>query len=610
MAFTNPWELLDVVPDGVLLVREDGTIAFTNAQSCTLFGYTRDELADSRIERLLPRRLREQHAGHLARYFRNPATRPMETSHPLSAERKDGTEFSAEISLSPFESADGTLVAACIRDVSSRLRITKTLEACQSTADMLFQSVPVPCLMLDSQGRVCDSNLAAKKVLPGLDAVTGWGSYGAAIRCVHSIEHPEQCGGDVPCDDCCIRRIVVESLELGNTVHQREVALEIEEGEGKENRYLLVSTAVSKLPQGRRVLVCLEDITARKSAELELRAAVEEIGKLKDRLQQENLYLQEEIKRSLDFEQIVGNSEPLNRTLQKTEQAAAADITVLILGETGTGKELIARAIHEQGPRKDRPLITVNCAALPSSLIESELFGVVRGAFTGADFDKVGRFELADGGTLFLDEIGELDLGLQAKLLRVLQDGRYERLGSSVSQSVDVHVVAATNRDLKKAMNEGLFRPDLYYRLAVFPIEVPALRDRRADIPLLAWHFVRKKQARLGKLIKCIPETTMQALMQYDWPGNVRELENVVERAVILSPGSSLLLDEVFAGSSKRDAPAFGDQNFEEYERNLFLQVLEDCRWRIQGDGNAASRLGLKPSTLRSRLKKLGIQRP
>jgi len=359
-----------------------------------------------------------------------------------------------------------------------------------------------------------------------------------------------------------------------------------------------------------RMIGTVQDITEQKEAEQELRATLEEVERLKDRLRAENIYLQEEIKGFRDFDEIVGRSDALRLTLTKIEQVASTNANVLLFGETGTGKELFARAVHDRSTRKDRPLVRVNCAALPSNLIESELFGHVKGAFTGATSDRVGRFQLADRGTLFLDEIGELDPELQAKLLRVLQDGEFDRIGSSKTTKVDVRVIAATNRDLRKAMEEKAFRPDLYYRLAVFPIEVPPLRLRRDDIPLLVWHFISKKQGRLGKTVDTIPKKVMDALVEYDWPGNVRELENVIERAMILSSGSTLLLYESFArlvGSPPSEAPS---SNLEAIDRAHIVGVLEDCHWKIKGADNAADRLGLKPSTLRYRMKKLGIQRP
>jgi PAS domain S-box-containing protein len=288
-----------------------------------------------------------------------------------------------------------------------------------------------------------------------------------------------------------------------------------------------------------------KDITEEKQAKDALERAFSEIAELKDRLQQENIYLQEEITNTSGFDEIVGESDLLRLTLSKVEQVAQTDSSVLLLGETGTGKELLARAIHRHSRRNERPLVKVNCASLPGSLIESELFGHVKGAFTGALSDKLGRFHLADSGTIFLDEIGELDLDLQSKLLHVLQDGEFERIGSTETAKVDVRVIAATNRDLRTAVNEGSFRPDLYYRLAVFPIEVPPLRLRRDDIPLLVWRFVTQKRAGLGKMIEEIPRKVMDALVEYDWPGNVRELENVIERSMILSPGKALFLEDL-----------------------------------------------------------------
>jgi PAS domain S-box-containing protein len=359
-----------------------------------------------------------------------------------------------------------------------------------------------------------------------------------------------------------------------------------------------------------RMIGTLHDITEQKVAELGLRDALAEVERLRDQLLAENVYLQEEIRLAHGFDEIVGRSEPLRGTLTRIEHVAGTDASVLLLGETGTGKELFARAIHDRSPRKDHPLVKVNCAALPSSLIESELFGHVKGAFTGALSDKVGRFELADGGTLFLDEIGELDPELQTKLLRVLQEGEFEKIGSTETRRVDIRVIAATNRDIQLSMEAGAFRQDLYYRLAVFPIKIPPLRQRREDIPLLVWHFITKKRARLGKTIDTVPKNVFDTLVQYEWPGNVRELENVIERSMIFSSGPTLLLSESFAKPSESRRGGVPSSSLDEMDRTHIVGVLEDCGWRVKGANNAADRLGLKPSTLRYRMSKLGIERP
>jgi transcriptional regulator with GAF, ATPase, and Fis domain len=294
--------------------------------------------------------------------------------------------------------------------------------------------------------------------------------------------------------------------------------------------------------------------------------------------------------------------------LHQVEQVAETDATVLILGETGTGKELIARAIHDRSPRSRRPLVKVNCAALPSSLIESELFGHEKGAFTGAVTRREGRFTLADGGTIFLDEIGDLPIDLQSKLLRVLQEGEFEPLGGSRTRKVDVRVIAATNRDLDAAMEEETFRPDLYYRLTVFPIRIPTLRERPEDIPLLTWGFIRRNEPRLGKNIRTIPKEVMDRLVAYSWPGNVRELENVIQRAMILSPGTALVLPDLGEQGPAAGPRASTAQSLEDVERDHIHSVLKSVSWQIKGPGGAAERLGLAPSTLRYRMKKLGIQ--
>jgi formate hydrogenlyase transcriptional activator len=333
----------------------------------------------------------------------------------------------------------------------------------------------------------------------------------------------------------------------------------------------------------------------------------EELRKIKEESVEEKAYLEDEPGRERLFEEIVGRSRALQRLLQQVEVVAPTDSGVLIQGETGTGKELIAQAIHNRSGRRDRPFIKVNCAAIPSGLLESELFGHEKGAFTGAIMRKPGRFEVADKGTLFLDEVGDIPLELQSKLLRVLQEHEFERLGSSRTQQVDVRVVAATHRDLKQMVEEGTFRSDLYYRLHVFPLVVPPLRDRGEDIPLIVRHFVEKYARRMNRQIETIPARTMEALTSYSWPGNVRELQNFIERAVILSPGTSLRAPlEELRQETKRGA-CTSLSTLEEMEREHVLRALRESNWVTGGPNGAAVRLGMKRTTLAYRIRRLKI---
>jgi PAS domain S-box-containing protein len=348
------------------------------------------------------------------------------------------------------------------------------------------------------------------------------------------------------------------------------------------------------------------DITHRKQAEIELRSAYQKIKQLKNQLEAESAYLQEEIKLEHNFENIIGQSEALKFVLHRVEQVAATNSPVLIMGETGTGKELVARALHKLSPQGNRALVKVNCAALPGELIESELFGREKGAFTGATTTQLGRFELAKGSTLFLDEIGELPLQLQGKLLRVLESGEFERLGKSRTLHSDARIIAATNRVLEEEISKGRFREDLWYRLKVFPITVPPLRDRPEDIPLLVNWFVGQFARKMGKRVLEIPKRTMQMLQNYPWPGNVRELEHVVEGALITARGKKLTFElPKIADTAINDL-----KSFEEMERDYILQVLKARNWKIGGNNSAASTLGMHVNTLRGRMKKLNINKP
>ncbi|HEX5170142.1 MAG TPA: sigma 54-interacting transcriptional regulator [Cyclobacteriaceae bacterium] len=405
-------------------------------------------------------------------------------------------------------------------------------------------------------------------------------------------------------------------FESGQRVFEREIEIKAADGERKYVNVKRVILSGTEKDWSKSILSCV-DITIQKQVQENLKHALSEVKLLKEKLEAENIYLQEEIKHEHNFDEIVCKSDVLIKVLEKIQQVASTDATVLILGESGTGKELIARAIHSTSGRADRPLVKINCAALPANLIESELFGHEKGAFTGALAQKIGRFELADKGTIFLDEIGELPLELQSKLLRVLQEGEFERLGSNKTIKVNVRVIAATNRELEQSVADKEFRADLYYRLNVFPVVSPPLRDRKEDIPLLVNHFCRKHGMKIGRQIRNIPRATMDALMAYDWPGNVRELENIIERALIVSTGESLELGDwlpstqrkSFGANTNGNASSASTLTLEDIEKEHIIKVLDQTDWKIRGEDGAATRLGLNPTTLEARMKKLGIKK-
>ena len=380
--------------------------------------------------------------------------------------------------------------------------------------------------------------------------------------------------------------------EVGTPVYEQEVV----------TGYIGACLDVTEQEQMTQELACEHD---------RLRLSLEQITELKDKLAKEKLYLEDEIRTAYNFEEIIGESAALKRILKQVETVAPTDSTVLIMGETGTGKELIARAIHNLSKRRERTFVKINCAAIPMGLLESELFGHERGAFTGAIAQKLGRFELAHQGTLFLDEVGDIPLELQSKLLRVLQEQEFERLGSTRTTSVDVRLVAATNQDLAQLVADKQFRSDLYYRLNVFPVVAPPLRDRSEDIPLLVRYFAQKYAQRMNKEIRTIPTEVMNSLTQYPWPGNIRELENFIERSVILSPGPDLHvpLSELKRSLETQHVGSAGTKTLEEAEREHILKVLEETLWVVSGPSGAATRLGMRRTTLQARMQKLGIMR-
>ncbi len=370
-----------------------------------------------------------------------------------------------------------------------------------------------------------------------------------------------------------------------------------------------------------RMLVASKDVTERLRAERKLRSALAENARLREELERERDYLREEVNVAMNFGRIVGTSEALQRMLKQVEAVAQTPASVLLLGESGVGKELVAHAIHGQSARADGPLVKVNCASIPKELFESEFFGHVKGAFTGAHRDRVGRFQLADGGTIFLDEVGEIPLELQGKLLRVLQESEFERVGDDVTRSVDVRIIAATNRDLEQLIVDGEFREDLFYRLSVFPVDVPPLRERGSDIVQLAQHFLERAAADFGRPSLTLTRAQADKLFEYDWPGNVRELKNVIERAVILSPGNVLRLDlsmpnapqvesrDTGIASSRPDG-ILTEKQMRKFQKQNLLNALQETNWRVSGPDGAAELLGVKPTTLADRIRSFGLRRP
>jgi formate hydrogenlyase transcriptional activator len=503
-----------------------------------------------------------------------------------------------EMSEEPRRLSIFKIFAARAASELERLRAEQQLRASEQRFRDLYEEAPIAYIYEDTESRFVSANRAAIKLL-GLKPEEVRGTLGLSLV-APTPETQER-----------VHR-AIEGLQKG----EEGTCIELELRRKDDGRPVWVQWWSKPDPDGKYTRTMLVDVTARVLAEQE-----------RNRLQQQNLYLQEEIKREYHFEEIIGTSASLRDVLAKVKEVAPTDSTVLILGETGTGKELIARAVHNLSKRKAKPLIKLHCSALPTGLIESELFGHEKGAFTGAIERRIGRFELADGGTIFLDEIGEVPLNVQVKLLRILQEHEFERIGGSRTIKTDVRIIAATNRDLTKAIAADTFRQDLYYRLNVFPITLPPLRTRPEDIPLLVHYFVSRFAAKIGRKIARVAPETMPQLASYSWPGNVRELENVIERAVILSRGPDLqiaaemLLETAPAAPLAQTTPAqtaplpahagpaAGAVSLEDVERSHIVTVLAQTKWRIEGPQGAARVLNMNPSTLRSRIKKLGIQR-
>jgi PAS domain S-box-containing protein len=485
-------------------------------------------------------------------------------------------------------------------------RANEELSRLQTQHQLILDAAGEGVYGLDCEGNITFCNAAATEILGWkIDDVHGQSAHG-----VHHHSHSD--GSRYPREECPI----YAALHDGEVHRVEDEVFWHVNGSAVPVEY--ISTPIWQDDKLNGAVVIFRDITERKEIERQREVAYGEIKNLKEQLEQERDYLREEINVSVNFGEIIGESQALNRTLAQIEAVARTPVSVLILGESGVGKEMIARAIHTKSDRTDKPLVKVNCASIPKDLFESEFFGHVRGAFTGAHQDRVGRLQLADGGTLFLDEVGEIPISQQGKLLRALQEGEFERVGEDTTSKVDVRVVAATNRDLMEEIKAGRFREDLYYRLSVFPVEVPSLRERIEDVTPLAFHFLGQISRELGREPPRMTQQQVSVLKQQKWPGNIRELKNVIERAVISSAGDRLRLDLAMPGVSEGGGPP-GESSatdssefvtvaeFKVLEKANIIAALRHAEWKVWGPDGAADLLGIKPSTLAYQMKMLGV---
>lgn len=495
----------------------------------------------------------------------------------LEKKKVDGTREDSEIN-EPFRSSD--IPADTPERTSARLTPSEN----DQTSRALLNATADSVLLIDKNGLILDANnnLATSLGKPR-ESIIGTIIYDHLSPAIAAWRKEKE----------------LEAAQKKKLIRFED----LRDGRWRENSVYPVFGAQGELIQ---FAIFSHDITEHRKVEESLSNALDEVRRMKEKTEAENIYLYKEIQMAHLHGDIVGQSESIKSVLSLAEQVAETDSTVLILGETGTGKELLARAIHNMSPRRDRPLVTVNCAAIPGTLVESELFGREKGAFTGAVSRQIGRFEIANKSTIFLDEIGELSQDIQAKLLRVLQEGQIERLGSAQTINVDVRIIAATNRDLEQEISANKFREDLFYRLNVFPISIPPLRDRKEDIPTLVWSFIDQMCEKMGKRIEKIPQQSIDALQNHDWPGNIRELHNVIERAMIHANNNILRIPSL----SRTTSVTSKTRTISEIERNHILEVLKQTGWRIRGRDGAAEILGIKPTTLESRMLKLNIKRP
>jgi PAS domain S-box-containing protein len=582
--------------DAIIIADQSGTILFWNKGAKDIFGYEGEETVGQPLTLLIPARYRQAHQNGLERCRTTGETRILGETVELSGLRKTGEEFPLELTLSSWREEDRLFFSGIIRDISQRKEAEAALQQSEEKYRAIFNQAVEGIYQATPAGVFLNANAALSHLL-------GYDSPEVLMETVKDIG----------------RQLYVEPTkreEFCRLLEHQDVITDFESQVYRADKtpiWISENARVIRNAEGgvQWYQGFLVDISGRKQTE--------ELLERQNRLQAENLYLQEEVLEAGAFGDLVGQSPALHNVIRQIDLVAPTEATVLILGESGTGKELVAREIHKRSQRKDRPLIRVNCASIPRDLYESEFFGHVKGAFTGAVKDRAGRFEAADGGTLFLDEVGEIPLDLQSKFLRVLQEQQYERVGEEQTRHVDVRVIAATNKNLKQEVETGGFRQDLYYRLNVFPLEMSPLRERREDIPLLAEYLLVVTSKKLHCVRPRLTKALVGQLQRYNWPGNVRELQNVIERGLILSGQQGLAFDIPQPGegrpssqdqeskASVREWSVVPEQEMRRRERDNTLAALQEADWKIYGKGGAAERLGLKPTTLVARIKKMGI---
>jgi len=603
--------ILEAAGEGIFGIDCNGITVFANPVASSLTGWRVDELIGKKSHDLLHHTNPDGSKFHahdcpIHAAFKDGAVHHVEDEVFW---RKDGSHFLVEYTSTPVKE-NGELLGAVVvfNDITERKRKQDEVTKIYNENQLILQSAGEGVYGLCCEGKTTFVNPAAAKML-------GYEVEELKGKPMHSLLHHTHADGTEYLNKECP---IYAAFKDGAVHHVDDEVFWRKDGSSFPVEY--TSTPIRQDGKLLGAVVVFNDISKRKQAEMELQQAYEEVEKMKQRLEAENTYLQEEIRTKHNFKEIVGQGYAIKQVLNQIELVAPTMANVLIIGESGTGKELIARAIHDRSERSDRPLIRVNCAAIPHELFESEFFGHIRGSFTGAIKNRTGRFELADGGTIFLDEVGEIPIELQSKLLRVLQEGQFERVGDETTRTVDVRIIAATNRDLRKEVEKGNFREDLYFRLNVFPVEAVPLRDRLDDIPLLAEHFIKIICNKINREVPKLTNANVKQLQSYVWGGNIRELQNVIERAIIVGKGSRLIFNlpkdrkEQISVVKDNINSAHSDLPYNEIERLArdkvnIIAALEYTKGKISGAEGAAELLGIKPTTLASRMKSLSIDK-